>query len=494
MADTALEEEVESSLVEDLDDLFTSLLREREITTVCDDYINGDQEDPWSPDELDQEYAELKERAKVNVIRLPPLVASEVSSVAGYRRVKDYDEDGNEISERFPQEFKDFRRLRLSNLQNVVHHASATYGQAFVEVYKDGSKPGANVLSSLNTTALWDNAVSDEHPRSALTVIRRPSDGNGKKVIHGLAYGWDRTTKYRLVTDDEGRWVVAASGPHGFSDTPVTRFPCFLDSEGRVSGLVENLIEPQDRINQTVLDLLTGQAYTGNQIYTIAGVRGEQVIDYDGQPKVDSDGNPVYKPFRMSARRVLTSEQPDTKFDRIQAGSLEDLLAALGSSLQMFAIAGQQSPYLYNGNISNLAAETIAALDSQFFRLIEFLHRQWGESWASIFRLFAEANGDQEGATAWDVEVRWEDYSIKTFSAYADGLAKVADSLQIPAEGLWHMVPDVSSSTIEYWRSLKARADDYAFDAEGDDEFERQLDLSRNPQPTPEVVDVRARS
>lgn len=471
---------MDETLMGDIEDLLENLKAEQAVTTMCDAYVNGEHEDPWAPDEYDQEYKELKERAKVNLIRLPPLVVSQVSTVEGYRRVESYDDQGNPKSNRFPEEFKDFRRLRFGNLQSVVHEASAKYGQAFVEVYKDGDRPGANILSSLNTTAIWDNPVSDEYPRSVFLLVSSPHND-----VSGVAYGWDNVNKYELRTDKNGEWYAAKTVPHGFSHTPVARFPCFLDSEGRVTGIVENLIAPQDRVNQTILDLLTGQAYTGNQIYTATGVQGELVTDYDGTPKLDENGNEVYRPFRMSARRVLTSDAPDVKFDRIPAGSLEDLLSALGNALESFAVAGQQSPYIFHGKISNLSADALAAIDSQFFRLVKHLHKQWGEAWASVFRLFAEARGDAAGADAWDVEVRWADFSIKTFSAFADGLAKVADSLDIPRRGLWHMVPETSSSTLEYWDELRDTEMDYAHDADDPGEFDRQVEYSRRrPDPT----------
>lgn len=452
---------VSASFQADLGLLCDSLSCEQAVTRLCDDYVNGVQSDPWSPDELDREYAELKDRAKVNVIRLPPAVLASVSKLQGYRRVTSWTSEGEALeSERFPQEFKDWRRLRLGRVQHSLYQASATYGQSFVEVFvQDDGLPGAQVLSSLNTTAVWDNPVSDEFPRSVFTLVREAIDEGG-----GLAYGWDSVFKYRLVTNDSNEWVVAERVEHGLPSTPIVRFPCFLDTEGRVSGIVENLIEPQDRINQSVLDLLTGQAYTGNQVYTIAGVRGEKVLNTDGTPVVDENGNEVFRPFRMGARRVMTSDSENTKFDRIPAGSLTDLLSALASALELFAVAGQQSPYLFSGKITNLSSEALAALDSQFFRLVKFLHSQWGEAWASVFRLFAFINGDLAGFEAWDVETRWEDFSIKTFSAYADGLSKVADSLQIPAEGLWHMIPGVSSSTVEYWKSLREVAPGLSFD------------------------------
>ena len=71
------------------------------------------------------------------------------------------------------------------------------------------------------------------------------------------------TLKVSIAADygrknDKGEWEIVDIFPHDLEVTPVVRFPCFLDSEGRVSGLVEHLIPGQDRVNQSVLDLLTG--------------------------------------------------------------------------------------------------------------------------------------------------------------------------------------------------------------------------------------------
>lgn len=441
-----------STFEDNLETLRTTLADEQDITMFCDDYVRGDQINPYSPDEYTEEYRELVERAKTNIIRLPPIVIAQVTSVAGYRRVEDYDDKGNPTSVAFPQEWKDLKRQRLGITEKPIYNAAATYGQAFVEVYVDTfNQPRFKILSSLNTCAIYENPASDEFPLAVYEVVKEPRGDNP-----GQAYGWDDAAKYELTTNDDGEWEVAKTTAHDFKVTPVVRFPCFLDSEGRVSGLVEHLVPGQDRVNQSVLDLLTGQAYTGSQIYTASGVRGEPIFDDEGNAVIDENtGEQAVRPLQLSSRRVLTADDPTAKFGTLSAGDLRSLMESLGNALETFAITAQMSPYIFHqGSFDNISADALAAVDAQFFRLIGMLHDQWAECWCSVLRLFARARGNTEGAEAYDSELRFADFSIKTFGGFAEGLARIGDSLEIPKRGLWQLIPGVSSSMIQQWVEL----------------------------------------
>src|SRR5699024_10512589 len=143
---------------------------------------------------------ELVARAKTNVIRLPPAVVAQVSSVAGVRRVEDSADSGEPVSGALTQAGKDLKRCRLSVVEKPASPAAAAYGQAFVEVVKgrDG-RPGVNVLSSVNTVALFDNPVSDEFPAVVYEFVSEPSDDKP-----GQAYGWDDEARYDIRTNSKG--------------------------------------------------------------------------------------------------------------------------------------------------------------------------------------------------------------------------------------------------------------------------------------------------
>lgn len=458
---TAPEAESLSALEEHLELLRTTLEDEQRVTVLCDEYVRGDQTDPYSADEYTEEYRELVARAKTNIIRIPPIVIAQVSAVAGYRRMEDTGEDGETASKAFPQEWKDLKRQRLGITEKPIYNAAATYGQAFVEVYKDMlGRPKYRLLSSVNTVAIFDHPSSDEFPIAVYETLREPSD-----KLEGQALGWDAEAKYDIRTNDKGEWEIVDIFPHDLEVTPVVRFPCFLDSEGRVSGLVEHLIPGQDRVNQSVLDLLTGQAYTGSQVYTASGVKGEPVFDPDGNAVIDENtGEQAVRPLQVSSRRVLTSDDPGAKFGTLGAGDLRSLIESLGNALEIFAITGQMSPYIFHqGSFDNISADALAAVDAQFLRLVGMLHDQWAECWSSVLRLFAQINGEQDGAEAYDSELRWADKTIKPFASYADGIAKLRE-LNIPDRGLWQMVPGVTSSVIQQWEELRDEDDAYGLD------------------------------
>src|SRR5699024_8311729 len=151
-----------------------------------------------------EEYRELVARAKTNVIRLPPAVVAQVSSVAGFRRVEDYDDEGEPVSVPFPQEWKDLKRCRLGVTEKPIYQAAATYGQAFVEVFaRDDGKPSFRILSSLNTVALFKTPASDEFPELVYELVAEP-----KADEPGQAWGWDAEAKYDIQTNSKGEWEV----------------------------------------------------------------------------------------------------------------------------------------------------------------------------------------------------------------------------------------------------------------------------------------------
>lgn len=474
-----------SALEENLELLRKVLKEEQVITVQCDDYVRGDQVNPYSPDEYTKEYRELVARAKTNVIRIPPLVVAQVSSLTGFRRVEDYDESGNPVSVAFPPEWKDLKRCRLGVVEKPIYQAAATYGQAFVEVYEDTfGAPRINVLSSVNTVALFDNPVSDEFPTVVYEFISGPTEEEP-----GRALGWDDVAKYDLRTNGKGEWEAYDTIPHSLGVTPIVRFACFLDSEGRVSGLVEHLIEPQDRINQSTLDLLTSQAYTGSQVYTASGVSGEPIFDPDGNAVIDENtGEQAVRPLQISSRRILTSPDKDAKFSSLSAGDLRSLMESLSNALSTFAMQGQMSPYIFQqGGFDNLSTDSLAAIDKQFFRLIEMLHDQWGENWSSVMRLFSLIRGYEGGANAFDSEARWTDYSIRTFSGVADGLAKMVESLEIPKRGAWQMIPGVSSSMLQQWDELKEKEGEFGLDPDDPEAYGEEIRQSSTARPQEEL-------
>ena len=55
-------------------------------------------------------------------------------------------------------------------------------------------------------------------------------------------------------------------------------------------------------------------------------------------------------------------------------------------------------------------------------------------------------------------QVTWADTSVRSLAEAADALGKMATMLEIPAKGLWSMIPGADKATIEEWAAMKADA------------------------------------
>jgi hypothetical protein len=93
---------------------------------------------------------------------------------------------------------------------------------------------------------------------------------------------------------------------HGASECPVTRFVATVDLEGRTIGVVEPMIPLQNRINQTVFDLLVAQTYGSFQVRTVTGMVPptkmkpviENGVTVDWEPDINPDTG---EPFRLTS-------------------------------------------------------------------------------------------------------------------------------------------------------------------------------------------------
>ena len=121
--------------------------------------------------------------------------------------------------------------------------------------------------------------------------------------------------------------------------------------------------------------------------------------------------------LRLSLAKSLTRL---TKIYAILSGLITDLLKLLGES-------------------SNL---------SLIFDLFKVL---FGEGWERVVNLAAEIDGFPSDDVM--IETLWRDMEGQSFARMADALLKLKE-LNVPAQGLWSMVPGITSTQIKQWQEL----------------------------------------
>ena len=438
--------------------MWAVLVRDRATTfDRAYEYFHGHQTEPYAPQDTTDQIRDLQRRSITNWMPLLVKLPTQVSYVEGYRRgaagtASPAKPNAAEVADvkRYSPEYKCWQENRMDGRQATIYQAALTYGQSFALVnnlHKSG-RPKVEIMSTRHTIAFFDDPVNDIRPKIVLTIKFYPRD-----KTPGLAVYWDDTHRHELTITPEHEFKrKGAPVPHGFaSGCPIVRYTCGApDDEGRADGVItDTMIALQDRVNQSAFSTNVTADLGAFKVRTAAGLQVTYKIDADGNPVLDGAGNPVPEPIAVSQAKMLVSDDPNTKFDTLDETPLPGYLAAEDQATKNLAAIAQFPLHALIGNVSNLSAEALAALEAQFMRHMGALQVSWGESHEELFRLLAEALGDATGASSYGGEVRWRDMTSKAFGAVMDGLGKAAEMLDVPKRGLWSMVPGLSSGDLE---------------------------------------------
>lgn len=455
--------------------LLTILYNDREDHLLrIDDYLHGRQDDPYMPENADDEYQLIAARSITNVMGFITVTPAQAMYVDSFRRGSASDATAaakTSIATKAVQpEWDHFQKSGLDAKQTPIYTGAFTFGHSFVLTEKTEAKGlRSKGLSALKTSALFEDPANDNDPYVALTVTKMPAKG-----VPGKARMWDQTTEYEVGFKDfedfsEG-FSVKEIGLHGAEECPVTRFAAAVDLEGRTTGVVEPMMALQDRINQTVFDMLIVQSYASFKVRTISGMAPPMKMkpvyeSIDGvqeivgwEPEIGTDGRPIPANINLNAKRFLFAEDGDTKFDTLDETPLDGFIAAIELAFKHMAALSQTPPHHILGEIANLSAEALQMAETALTRRIEQFKSAFGESWERVFRIAAQIEG-LEGASDFSGEVLWRDMGQKSLAQTADALGKFGDQLNIPKRGLWQMVPGITATQLAYWDELRKEED-----------------------------------
>lgn len=435
---------------QDLADLGFKRLQE-DLTRLdrIDRYVRGEHDDPYTPKSASDEYKLLAKRAVSNWIPLLVKTPSQSMSVSGYRR-------GGTSDGRPSAEWSAWQDNRMDARQNPVHRAALTYGQSFVSVLRDPANPSRPIIRGISPRkvyASYEDPAADMFPLWAFQLDALPErDGEESQ-------GWlyDATNIYDVRVGGKDGARVVSSRAHDMGVCPVVRFAPDIDLEGRVYGVVEPMIPIQDRINQTVFDLLVAQTFGSFKVRTISGMAPEFRRDPEtGEILYDSNGRPQPIPIRFDASRALVAPDADTKFGQLDETPLGGFIDAIEAGVKTLAAVSQTPPHYLLGSVVNLSAEALAAAESALTRAVDEYEHAMGESWEATLYLCALVAGVEPDPTA---QVLWADKESRSLSQTVDALGKAVQMLQVPARAMWSRIPGTTSTDLEEWRQI-AEEDD----------------------------------
>lgn len=446
--------------------LLAVLDRDRDRLTRIDNYLHGRHDEPYMPNNADAEYRLIAQRSVSNWTPLLVDTPAQAMYVDSFRRGTVH--AGDATAEAETPEWMHWQRSGLDARQQAVYRGALGYGHSFTLTERTRKGVRTKGLSPLRTAALFEDPANDDVPYVALTVTKEPQDND---KLDGEARMWDNTNEYKVnfksYTDDKSV-RVSSPKPHGASENPVTRFTAAVDLEGRTMGVVEPMIPLQNRINQTVFDLLVTQTYASFKVRWVTGMappmQMEPEYDDDGNligqhPVLDEYGNPVPADINHNAKRFLFAEDKDTNFGTLDETPLNGFIESIDMSIRHLAAVSQTPPHHLLGQIANLSAEALTAAETALSRKVEEFRKSFGESWERVFRLAAELDGIVSSAEDFDGEVIWRDMESRSLAQSADALGKLADQLEIPKRGLWARIPGVTAGELATWEELREDED-----------------------------------
>lgn len=429
-----------------------------------DNYVEGHHDDPYIPESADDEYKLLAKRAISNWMPLLVETPAQALYVDGFRKgSRPNSAFGSNVDRQeiggFDPEWNHWQQSRLDERQGAIYRGALRFGHAFALTEFDRKRRTVITkgLSALRTAALYEDPANDLVPYAALTVTRKPT-GSGDKVVYGKARMWDGKNEYAVTFKSmtDAKSVKVQNGKrHGASECPVTRFAASVDLEGRTVGVIEPMIVLQNRINQTIFDLLVTQTYTSFSVRTATGMapplKMRPATDSDGkriegeyEPVINEDtGQPELEDIRISAKRLLIAEDPEARFGSLDGTPLSGLIESIDMSIRHLSAISQTPPHHLLGQIANLSAEALQAAETSLARKVEAFRKSFGESWERVLRLAAELDGDIASAEDFHGEMLWRDMEARSLAASADALAKLKD-MGIPVKALINRIPGIT--------------------------------------------------
>ncbi|MBM7280356.1 phage portal protein [Gordonia rubripertincta] len=360
-----------------------------------------------------------------------------------------------------PDVWEWWQRNKMDARQTGIHRTALHYGVAYATVLPamnpqltDNSAAYIRGVSPRQMTALYgdrlewdprvDAPVDDDWPMMALEMNGSMVRFYDEKSVHFIgvetvphsALGWKELTYSRA-----SNFKYLESRAHGVGVCPVVRFEDrnLLDGEQELRGVIEPLLQVQSRIDETTFEMLVAQYYSAFvQRYVMGWMPQSQE-----------------QALRQAVSDTWFFESDKVKVGQFDAADLKGYLESAASAKRDLAALGQvPAQNLGIDGISNISEATLAGLEASKDRKEAEIKTSLGESHEQVMRTCAYIVGDEEAAGDFASEVKWQDMTARTFAQVVDGLGKLAQMLNVPAEALWEDIPGWTSGRVERAKDL----------------------------------------
>lgn len=395
-------------------------------------YFDGHQRPPYEPETATREFRELVHRSVTNLTRLIVNTLTQRLIVDGFRA-------SATSTENAPQ-WEWWQANGMDSRQKAVYIEGGKHGYTGVMVLpgENDKAKKAPVFRPISPREWWIGFESfdDDWPMLCL----KQTDENTWHVL-------DERARYVVETNRDGDVAITSEDVHGLGVVPIVPFRNEWCLTHYPDGEIGPSIAVQDRLNQTVFDLLVAQTYSAAPQKWAAGL--SLPTDPQGRPITD---------VRAFAKSLWATSEKDAKFGSLPEANLANIVRAVEQCLRMYGLQAQVPPHYLLGEMVNLSAEALLAADTTLAKKTKDRQTLYGESWEQVFRLGGVAMRDEDAANDTDAQVWWRETEPRSIAQQVDALGKLATMLQVPPQALWEEVPGMTGGTLARWRAEAARA------------------------------------
>lgn len=369
------------------------------LLALWDRYYDGDHDLPVGPAQHSEAFRRFQAKARMNLCAMP------VESVVDRLRVNGIT-DGSDGAALDQTLFSWWQANRMDARQSTLYRYALRHGVAFLIVGAHPSRPKVPrwTVESARSVAVEVDPADPMVRRAAVRLW-----------LDELAKTWNATlwlpgARYSFRMKSSGiSGEGAPSGPSSWeqvgqpakSPKSIPVIP-FSNGDELTDGVAEFAkgIDIQDRLNLSILNRLSAERY--------AAYRQRWVSNLDLEE--DENGDAV-QPFVPGVTELWVAGSPDiggseVKFGDFAQTDTTQMLHGVSSDIKAFMAVTGTPVYYMPGDLTNIGADTIAALDAGHLSKCRQRQVLWGEAYEEGLAVSAEIVG-VEGDLSFS-EVQWE--------------------------------------------------------------------------------------
>lgn len=399
-----------------------------------ENYYRGDQDLPAGPQQNRDTFIRFQKLARTNLCRLCVDSMVHRMSVIGYR--DGTDEGGNDSDV-----WDMWQRVRLDSRQHGLFRRALRASRAYAIVGRNPrrlSEPRVTIEDARSVIVETDPADASV----TLAALRLWFDTIERRwmatlYVPGTRYAMQTKTTYPenapanvdALSWDPQSWEYREQPQPSPEDPPVVEF-ANSDEGDEPFAEFDPGMDVQNRLNLTVMNRLTSERYSA--------FRQRYLMNYE--PEEDPvTGLPV-PPFNPGADQTLTIPppepgQPEPRLGDLAQTDTSGMLRGTEADMRAFAAVTITPVYYLPGDLTNIGADTVAALDAGHNAKIRQRMTQWGEQLERVLQHMADIAGlDKDLSSSELVWQRPENLNLAQVAAYAQTLRNAGYPLPVVAE------------------------------------------------------------